>query len=73
SADILNANFHTTRHTYATRCIEQEVDIKCLSEMLGHSSVSITLNRYVHPSMAMKTKNMAKLTSIFPIKISEMK
>lgn len=68
-AGISEANFHTTRHTFATRCIEQGTDIKCLSEILGHASVSITLNRYVHPSMELKTENMAKLTRRFPISV----
>lgn len=47
-------NFHTLRHTYATNCIEGGVDVKSLSEMLGHSNVKITLNYYVHPSMDTK-------------------
>ncbi|MCL2227993.1 MAG: site-specific integrase [Oscillospiraceae bacterium] len=45
-ADIPSANFHCLRHTFSTRCIEADVDIKSLSEMLGHTSVNITLNRY---------------------------
>lgn len=57
-------NFHTLRHTFATMCIEAGVDIKCLSEILGHSSVNITLNRYVHPTMDMKRANMEKLASL---------
>ncbi len=44
-------NFHTFRHTFATRCIEVGMDIKSLSKILGHANVSITLNTYVHPSM----------------------
>ena len=68
-AGIDKANFHATRHTYATRCIEQGVDIKCLSEMLGHASVSITLNRYVHPSMELKAENLGRLTGRFPIEV----
>lgn len=66
-AGIADANFHTTRHTFATRCVEQGFDIKCLSEILGHANVSITLNRYVHPSLGLKTENMAKLSGLFPI------
>jgi integrase len=50
-AGIAPANFHSLRHTFATRCIEAGVDIKSLSEMLGHANVNITLNRYVHPSL----------------------
>lgn len=41
--DIPNLNFHALRHSFATRCIEYGVDIKSLSEILGHSNVSITL------------------------------
>lgn len=66
-ADIEDANFHTIRHSFATRCVEEGVDIKCLSEILGHASVSITLNRYVHPSLNLKAENMAKMSSAFPI------
>ena len=65
-AGIADANFHTTRHTFATRCVEQGFDIKCLSEILGHASVSITLNRYVHPSMKLKSENMKRMAELFP-------
>ena len=47
-------NFHALRHTYATRCIEQNVDVKSVSEMLGHSDVRITLQTYVHVSLRHK-------------------
>lgn len=53
-AGISYKNFHTLRHTYATNCIEGGADIKSLSEMLGHSSIKITLHYYVHPSMDTK-------------------
>ena len=56
-------NFHALRHTFATRCIERGVDIKSLSEILGHSDVSITLNTYVHSSMELKRKQIEKLAS----------
>lgn len=59
---INDINFHALRHTFATRCVEIGFDIKSLSEILGHSSVSITLNRYVHPSMELKQKNMNMLS-----------
>lgn len=63
--NIHNANFHALRHTFATRCVELGFDIKSLSEILGHSSVNITLNRYVHPSMELKQKNMNMLSELF--------
>lgn len=55
-------NFHTLRHTFATRCIELGVDPKTLQEILGHSDIKITLSLYVHPSDTMKINCMNKLT-----------
>ncbi len=60
-ADIDDANFHSLRHTFATRCIESGFDVKTLSEILGHSSVKITLDKYVHSTMEQKRANMNKL------------
>ena len=59
---LSNAHFHTLRHTFATRCIEAGVDVKTLSEILGHSDVKTTLNKYVHSSMELKQNCMNKLT-----------
>ena len=53
-AGVPYRNFHALRHTYATRCIEQNVDVKSVSEMLGHSDVRITLQTYVHVSLRYK-------------------
>lgn len=61
-AQIDDANFHSLRHTFATRCVEAGFDVKTLSEILGHSSVKITLDRYVHSSMQLKRSNMDKLS-----------
>ena len=61
---IKDANFHSLRHTFATRCVALGFEVKALSEILGHSNVNITLNRYVHPSVDMKRSNMDKLTAL---------
>ena len=53
--------FHTLRHTFATNCIEAGMDIKSLSEILGHANVSITLNIYVHSSDKAKRKYLEKI------------
>lgn len=66
--NISNANFHAIRHTFATRCIELGFDVKSLSEILGHASVAITMNRYVHPSMELKSENMERLSELFTVK-----
>ena len=62
--NIPKINFHALRHTFATRCIENNFDIKTLSEILGHSNVKTTLELYVHSSMELKRKNMNKLSLI---------
>ncbi|MFR2451432.1 MAG: tyrosine-type recombinase/integrase [Clostridia bacterium] len=49
------------RHTFATICIEIGMDIKSLSEILGHADVSVTLNVYVHSSDKLKRKFLEKL------------
>ena len=61
---VKGVTFHMIRHSFATMCIEAGVDIKSLSEILGHSNVSITLNTYVHSSMDIKKEQMSKLELI---------
>lgn len=56
-----NYRFHSLRHTFATNCINAGMDVKSLSEILGHSSVDITLNKYVHSSYKMKKKYLEKI------------
>lgn len=68
ACDIGDVKFHALRHTFATRCVELGFDIKSLSEILGHASVNITLNRYVHPSMELKQRNMNMLSDLLAAK-----
>ena len=53
-ANLPSVHFHSLRHAFATNCIALGFDVKTLSEILGHSSVEITLNRYVHSSLDRK-------------------
>lgn len=64
-AGIENGTFHTLRHTFATNCMENGMDVKALSELLGHSDVKITLNRYVHPTMESKRKQLGALADFY--------
>lgn len=61
---LTDTNFHSLRHTFATRCVEKNIDIKTLSEILGHANVGITLNTYVHPSFETKRTQLEKLCNI---------
>lgn len=57
-----SVHFHSLRHLFATNCIRLGFDVKSLSEILGHSSVEITLNRYVHSSFEQKRTCMERLS-----------
>lgn len=56
-----DAKFHILRHTFATMCLRAGVDIKTLSEVLGHSKIQLTLELYVHSSTEAKKTQMANL------------
>ena len=61
-ANVEYKNFHVLRHTFATRALECGVDIKTLSELMGHKSPAITMKRYVHSMLETKVKAMDTLT-----------
>ena len=58
---IPHKGFHSLRHTFATRAIECGMDVKTLSEILGHKNPTITLNRYAHSLMEHKADMMNRL------------
>lgn len=59
--NIPHRGFHALRHTFATRALECGMDVKTLSEILGHKNSSITLNRYAHSFEEHKTAMMNKV------------
>lgn len=65
AAGVDGRNFHMLRHTFATNCVESGMDVKVLSVILGHSDVKITMNRYVHPTMDSKRRQMGKLPDFY--------
>ena len=58
---VPHKGFHALRHTFATRTLECGMDVKTLSEILGHKSATTTLNRYVHSMADYKKEMMNKL------------
>ena len=58
---LTHRGFHSLRHTFATRALECGMDVKTLSEILGHKSPTVTLNRYAHSLMEHKKEMMNKL------------
>ena len=58
---IPHKGFHSLRHTFATRAIECGMDVKTLSEILGHKNPAVTLNRYAHSLLEHKQNMMNRL------------
>ena len=63
---IKQLNFHSLRHTFATRLREQKVDIKVISELLGHSDWRITQSIYVHASLDHKRTSVDTFNCYLP-------
>lgn len=61
---VSKLSFHALRHTFATRALESGMDVKTLSEILGHKSATVTLNRYAHSMMEHKQNAMDKFGAL---------
>jgi integrase len=65
NVNLPSVHFHALRHMFASNCVKLGFDVKALSEILGHSNVEITLNRYVHSSFAQKVAYMERVKMDF--------
>jgi site-specific recombinase XerD len=59
-ARISGVTWHTLRHTFASRLVNRGVDIVTVKELLGHSSLSVTM-RYAHTNFDSKRAAVEKL------------
>lgn len=64
---IAHKGFHSLRHTFATRALECGMDVKTLSEILGHKDATVTLNRYVHSLLEHKQEMMNRVGKLLMI------
>ncbi len=55
---------HSLRHTYATFCAQVCMEVKCITQNMGHSNVAVTLNLYTHPTLDTRIAQIAKLTEV---------
>jgi len=62
-AGLEKIRFHDLRHTFATMALQNGVDVKTLSGMLGHYSAGFTLDTYGHITSAMKKDAAEKVGS----------
>ena len=63
--------FHALRHTFATRALEQGMDSKTLSVLLGHYSVSFTLDTYAHVLDSQKIDSMGLMADLLNLPDTE--
>jgi len=60
-AGIRGVHMHTLRHSFATRCLEQNIGVETLSDFLGHSSPEITWRYYAHCTWEHKAESIGRL------------
>jgi integrase len=63
--ELINTNFHSLRHTYATRLLESDVPAKVAQVLLGHSSIKMTMDTYSHVLPEIKTEEVKKIDYLF--------
>ena len=64
---IPQISMHILRHTFATRCIEAGMQPKTLQEILGHASIEMTMDIYVHVMKSTKLKEMSEIESALKV------
>ncbi len=63
--DFANISPHALRHTFATRGMEKGIPPKVMQELLGHTSITMTLDIYSHVLPNTKAQEIKKLTNMF--------
>jgi integrase len=64
-AGLPDIRFHDLRHTAATMLLRQKVNVKVVSEMLGHADISITLRIYAHVIPDMQQEAANRMDDVF--------
>ena len=62
-AGLKQITFHELRHTFATRAVENNANIKAVSAILGHANITTTLNIYTHNSKKLQQETMQDMAN----------
>lgn len=63
-AALKRRGVHALRHTFATNWVHAGKDLRSLCEILGHTNVAFTMQRYVHSDLATKKSAMEAMGSL---------
>ena len=62
---LKDIKLHSLRHTFATRCIENGIDMVVVQSWLGHASISLTIDTYTHIENDYKKEELKKISFSF--------
>ena len=68
---VKHHTFHALRHTFATRALEAGIPVKVVSQLLGHASVQITMDTYMHVLPELQSEAMDKIAAYMGISEKE--
>ena len=72
-ANLPDMRFHDLRHTFATLALENGMDIKTVSHMLGHTDAGFTMNTYMHVTDTMQQSVAESISALIKSKEDEFK
>ncbi len=64
AAGVKRVGIHALRHTFATNCVRAGVDVRTLSEMIGHTKIAFTLQQYVHTNLSTMREAMGAVEGL---------
>ena len=64
-AGLKSRGIHALRHTFATNAVRAGIDVRTLSEILGHTKVAFTIHLYVHSDLNTKKEAMKKIAEMY--------
>ena len=71
TSGIGHFTFHALRHTFCTRALENDMDTKTVSAIMGHYSVAFTLDTYGHVLDNHKREEMMKMENVFAMPVQQ--